>query len=348
MKLKNATIKLVEPADARAVWRIRNGKTARSNSVNTKKIVFKDHKTRFEHKYFKNKKNFCFVLKLFGRVVGYCRFDSVKGKLLVAIALAEKWQGRGLGNYILENCLKLIKTRKDILAEIKLANESSLKIFLKNKFEIYKQNDKLFYLKYNKPQDNFRKKIIELYYRLIRENLKKSRLIVWPQGDRYDRAEKVLSLYREGWAPKIIVTGNNKLIGKHKRSGENNVTIENMASWLVKRQVKKQNIISDTTSLNTKEQAEFVIKLVKKKKWKSLILTGSSYYQPRVFLTFLRQAEKANWPGKIINAPAEIPLNTAPSGRKKYAWQYLNEEASKIKKYKKDLVAPAQALKNLK
>jgi len=42
----------------------------------------------------------------------------------------------------------------------------------------------------------------------------KADAIVWLQGDRYDRGNKVLELFKKGFAPKILVSGNNVRVGK--------------------------------------------------------------------------------------------------------------------------------------
>lgn len=336
---KNITIRKANREDAKSIWLIRNSPLARRSSPTTKKINFTSHKTWFKNKYFNQYQNYCFVMEKNKTVSGYCRFDFKNNQHWVSIAIKPGYQGKGLGSVLLNQALKKINKSKEILAEVKFDNESSIKIFLKNKFEIYRQDNKFFYLKHDKYQNTFKKKCIELCFLLLRQKLSKSDAIIWLQGDRYDRAEKPLELYRKGWAPKIIITGNNNLIGKSKRIEEENISIERMVGWLKRHSVVESNIIVDRESLNTKDQAAFVINLAKTEKWKKIILVGSSYYQPRAFLTFLKQAEQLNWRGEIINAPATIEWQKIPSGRKKFTWQRFNEEIKKIKKYKKDIIS---------
>lgn len=332
--------------DTKAIWLIRNSLIVRKSSYNRQVIDLVSHQAWFLNKYFKNLRNYCFVSEEKKAVIGYCRFDLVNNKYLVSIALKPRYQGAGLGNILLNRSLKLLKTDKEIIAEIKYENSASIKIFHKNNFIIYGQNSGVIFFKYVKRLNNQEKRLIDLYYLILKQTPKKSSAVVWLQGDRYDRAKKILELYK-AWAPKIVIAGNNALIGKNKRQEENNILLEAMVGWLVRRRVKRSDIIIDKNSLNTKQQAENIINLAKSKNWKSLIITGSTYYQPRVFLTFLRQAEIKKWQGKIINQPAFIAWHKIPGGRKKFTWQYFNEEKEKIKKYKKDLSALGQGINYL-
>lgn len=321
--------------DAKAIWRIRNNPIVRKNSNNRASINFKKHIDWFKNKYFINNKNYCFVLERSHEVAGYCRFDLSNNKYLVSIALSPAFHGLGLGERLLFESLQSINNKK-IVAQINFNNSASIKLFLKNNFEIYHQDKDSFYLKYKKRK-NLENNIVNLYYKILAQALKKSDAIVWLQGNRYDRAEKVLELYKKGWSKTIIVTGNDILVGSRERKGEENVFIKDMINWLLAHRVRREDLIIDRNSLNTNDQAKYIMNLAKKKKWEKIILVGSSYYQPRAFLTFLKQSEIKKWQGTIINQPALIPWQKKPDGRNKYAWQCFHEETEKIKRYKKDM-----------
>jgi len=184
---------------------------------------------------------------------------------------------------------------------------------------------------------SIKKQFKVLHGLLLEEKPQLADVIVWLQGDRYDRATKVFKLYREGWAKKIIISGNNILLGVKVRPGENNISLDSMKQFLLKKGVALKDLIIDDASMNTKEQAVRILKLAKAKKWSKLILVGSSYYQPRALLTFLKQAENIGWEGEIINQARIIAWNKIPAGRNMTAKFLFNQEFKKVEKYKDDL-----------
>lgn len=189
---------------------------------------------------------------------------------------------------------------------------------------------------------------MELYNLILKDKLQKSDVVVWLQGDRYDRAEKVFEIYKKGWASKIIISGNNVLIGNRSREGEDNVSLKEMSFGLIERGVPAENIIIDDRAMNTQEQAEHIIKMAKESRWKNIILVGSSYYQPRAFLTFLKKSKERNWKGRIINQSVGMEASVIPGGRNKTAGELIEEESIKIVKYKNNVVDLESGIKYLK
>lgn len=183
------------------------------------------------------------------------------------------------------------------------------------------------------------KKFTELLNLILQEKPEKSDAIIWLHGDRLDRAPKVLELYLEKWSDKIVITGNNVLIGIGPRFEENNMSIEEMADWLVKNKVSKSDIIIDYLGINTRDQSKNMIGMAMENNWKKILLVGSTYHQPRAFLTFLKAKKYFSWDGKIINQPAIVPDDQIPDGRIKTSKAYMEEEFLKIEKYRDD-VAP--------
>lgn len=181
---------------------------------------------------------------------------------------------------------------------------------------------------------NISRDILELGDLLLKERPQKSDAIVWLQGDRFDRGLKTLELFNNGWAPKIIISGNDELIGPGKRPGENNVSLQEMKQWLLERGLNNKDIIVENQSFNTRDQALNVLNLVKKNEWKQIIIVGSMpHYQARYFLTFLKAAEELSWGGKIINQFVMIADNKKPGGRKKVAKELMANEFKKIDEY---------------
>ncbi len=187
-------------------------------------------------------------------------------------------------------------------------------------------------------------KFILLCDLLLEEKPCQADVVVWLQGDRYDRGYKVIELYKKKFSKKILISGNNLLLGSRKL-GEDNISLDDMVDFLIKKGVNKRNIIIDDDSMNTLEQAINIFKIIQNKKWKKIILVGSSYYQPRAFLTFLKQADNINWDGLIINQPALIDWNKKPSGRDKIAKSLFLDEYKKTKKYKNDLFSINKGIK---
>lgn len=192
-----------------------------------------------------------------------------------------------------------------------------------------------------------KKEFKKLYDLLGQEKVAKADAIIWLQGDRYDRAQKTLKLYNNGWAKKIIISGNNVLIGDKARQGENNISLDSMRQFLLKKGVAAKNLIIDDGAMNTKEQAVHILKLAQAKKWSKFILVGSSYYQPRAFLTFLKQTEKMGWQGRIINQSNFVAWDKKPAGRDKAAASLFSQEFKKLEKYKKDLVSIGRGIEYL-
>ena len=68
---------------------------------------------------------------------------------IVDLNIISHFQRKGLGHQLLNNSLKSIKTSKEIIAETKSWNIASIKLFKKNNFKVYKEDDNNYYLKYN-------------------------------------------------------------------------------------------------------------------------------------------------------------------------------------------------------
>ncbi|NUM25121.1 MAG: GNAT family N-acetyltransferase [Candidatus Buchananbacteria bacterium] len=137
-------------ADSRRVWEIRNHPQVREVSGNPQAFSFESHNAWFENKYFSAGDNRCYVLEVAEVVSGYCRldFDQQKKWYVISIALDPELQGRGLGNYLLQEVIKNFDRQVKIFAEIKKTNAPSLKLFEKNGFKIFDEDENNFYLNY--------------------------------------------------------------------------------------------------------------------------------------------------------------------------------------------------------
>ena len=175
---------------------------------------------------------------------------------------------------------------------------------------------------------------------IFNEPLKKADAIILLEGDGYFRLQYAADLYKQKWAPKIVVSGGvtNKSRGSF--------LAKDLALRLAKRGVAKKDMVIENKSQHTREQAVNVMVLVKKKKWKKIIIVASPYHQLRAFLTFLKAAQEAKIKLQIINAPAcGLPWFASNKWGKRI--NLLESEFEKIKHYLKSghLASLAQGIK---
>jgi ribosomal protein S18 acetylase RimI-like enzyme len=154
----NIKVRKVIREDSRRVWEIRNHPEARKISNNTEEIPFEKHNPWFDKKYFTGQDNYCYVLEdKNNKVIGYCRFDidEENNNYITSIAVDFDAQGKGMGSFLLKHALEMMGSKKEIVAQTFKKNIPSTKIFQKNNFEIFKEDNNNNYLKYKK-YENFR------------------------------------------------------------------------------------------------------------------------------------------------------------------------------------------------
>lgn len=177
----------------------------------------------------------------------------------------------------------------------------------------------------------------DLFKNLLDQKPESAEAIVFLQGDQLDRAELVLKLYQQKWAPRVILTGNNKMMERRQRNDENDLYLADIEIYLKKNGLPEKSLIIDDQAMNTKDQAVNVIRLAKNQGWKKLLVVTSAYHLLRSFLTLAKQALDQEWPGEIkMQAPGDA-WSKIPTGRKKTALAMLAEEIDKLKRYRTDL-----------
>jgi hypothetical protein len=158
--------------------------------------------------------------------------------------------------------------------------------------------------------------------------------MVWLQGDQYDRGAVVLDCFKKGFAPRIILSGNNILLGADVRPGEDNISLQQMESWLLKRGVPQEAIVIEDQSMNTHDQGIHLCSMAKERGWETLMVVGSlPHYQARYYLTFLHAQKETGWQGRIIPAAVKISLTDIPGGRDMPAATLMEAEEAKIGLY---------------
>ena len=156
--------------------------------------------------------------------------------------------------------------------------------------------------------------------------LTKADAIILLEGDGFNRYKKAVELYKNGFAPKIVFSGN--IIDK----GYGSYPFDEIKPLLIHDGVSEKDLIYENKSVNTYEQALEIIKLSKEKNWKKIILVASHEHQYRAYLTFLRQ---------IIDSKSKIVLYNAPARDLKWfvddGWgiriDRLENEFNRIEKY---------------
>jgi uncharacterized SAM-binding protein YcdF (DUF218 family) len=154
---------------------------------------------------------------------------------------------------------------------------------------------------------------------------KVSDAIILLEGDGYFRNDKAIELYSLKFAPLIVFTGgiDNPEYGSYYQED----IIERLAG-----SVKKEDIILERESMNTRQQAEEIMKMATERKWKRIILVASHYHQYRAYLTFLKRMKEIDLKIEIINAPAKLKWFDETGWGNRF--ELIDSEFERIKKYK--------------
>jgi len=152
--------------------------------------------------------------------------------------------------------------------------------------------------------------------------------IILLEGDGLNRYSHAVDLYKKGLAPLILFSG---AIVNYKYGS---FPFPIIREKIIDLGVNDADLLHEDVSLNTKEQADQVIKIALEKKWSRLILVASCEHQYRAYLTFLRP---------IIDLKTNIILfNSAPrnlSWFEQTEWgiryERLDQEFERIDTYSK-------------
>ena len=111
---------------------------------------------------------------------------------------------------------------------------------------------------------------------------------------------------------------------------------EDVAPELMGDGVAFNKIRLDTTSQNTREQAENVIDMAVDEGWKRLLLIASPYHSYRAFLTFLRVLRDRELDRKIqitILPASQVPWWQSPTGMDETRAELLDVDLAKVEEY---------------
>ena len=168
----------------------------------------------------------------------------------------------------------------------------------------------------------------EKYMALVdNDPLKKADAIVLLTGDGLFRVPEAAKLFKEQWAPVIVVSGNMN----NPESG--GLPGAELKKELVSAGIPEAVIMMEDESLHTRDQAVRVIRMADQSKWHRILMVASAYHQYRAFLTFLKARAEAGSALEITNAPARGLSWTEenPWGRR---IDLLDAEFKKIEEYR--------------
>lgn len=173
-----------------------------------------------------------------------------------------------------------------------------------------------------------------LHARILNEAPVPADAIVWLQGNGYDRGTRVIELFRQGYAPRIVITGNRT---------RSSITVDHLVAWLAERGVPADAVMVDASSFHARDQAVRVLDLAVEHTWRTVLLVGSPHHQLRAFLTFCQRAEEVAWDGYFVNQPVVCDWDAVPSERTQPAREAFQEEVDKLSRYRAHIATPHAA-----
>lgn len=156
--------------------------------------------------------------------------------------------------------------------------------------------------------------------------LEKSDIIFVFGGGGETRPKEAAKLYKMGWAPKILFTGQKPSYVKNIQMTE----AESFAAIAEEAGVKKKDIILEKEAINTVENATKSITLLKKsgKLPNKIILIQIEYQMRRAYLTFKAASD---WNPKLIKYPApSVKFTRENYFTTKEGWSYVFFEFIKL------------------
>jgi len=152
-------------------------------------------------------------------------------------------------------------------------------------------------------------------YLIVSAPLAKADAIVVLGGDFGTRVYFACQLFKQGYAPKMVVCGG--ALGWRLNFAQN---MRDEARFLG---VPEKGIILENRSMSTWENAQLVLPIIEKNKWKKIILVSSPYHMRRAILVF----EKVFRGHEIVIVPAPAWTNKY-SNYNPYRWWTRQEDTA--------------------
>jgi len=172
----------------------------------------------------------------------------------------------------------------------------------------------------------------EKYIAIIsNDTLKKADAIVVLEGDGLWRIAEGARLYKEGWAPVVVLSGGLD-------NPPHSIPVRRMLPHLLAEGVPEDAVLLEEKSQHTRHQADEVAMLSKERGWRSVIIVASHYHQYRAFLTFLKAFSDAGADRAVllINAPVRDLTWFEKADSQDARHTMLESEFERIERYGKE------------
>lgn len=156
--------------------------------------------------------------------------------------------------------------------------------------------------------------------------VKKSDAIIILEGDGKNRYRHAVNLFHQEFANLIVFSGG---ITDYRYGS---YPFEEINPLLLESGVPESQIIYESKSLNTRDQAIEIIQMALLKEWKRIIIVASHYHQYRAYLTFIKEIENRNCNVIVYNSPASDLKWFEETGWGQ-RFNLLDQEFDRIKKY---------------
>lgn len=152
--------------------------------------------------------------------------------------------------------------------------------------------------------------------------------IVVLTGDGATRLPTALELFRQGGAPKILVSGGVD-DPPYAR------TAAHLTGILIEKGVDPERLLCEDDSQNTRESAEAVLDMARDSEWGRILLVTSSYHLSRALLTFVHVLVERGLQETIhvVPVPAQQYVFSVAPGLEKRRLALLEDEAAKVAEY---------------
>lgn len=126
--------------DASLLFAWANDETVRAKSKNTDLITWQEHLEWFSDKLLQNKSR-VFIYFNHIHAVGNLRLDLINKEDKISYLVDKAYRGRGFGDAIIKDAME--KSQRNLIADVKIENAASNKIFEKNGFNLVGSHKKI-------------------------------------------------------------------------------------------------------------------------------------------------------------------------------------------------------------